>query len=98
VILPPARSHWEEKMIEAGKVFNKEKFIADVRYEFVTTNKHDQVILISQPVYLRIHPAMAISRYFSRGNILTLHMSNGKKQNFFVESLGGKCRATGGPY
>ncbi len=85
-------------MLEAGKVFNQEKFIADVRYEFWTTNKHDQVILISQSAYFRIHPAMAISRYFSRGNMLTLHMSNGKKQNFFVESLGGKCRGTGGPY
>ena len=84
--------------MEAGKVFSGMKFIADVQYQYRTSDQFDEGILISKTVHLLIHPATAINPFFSSAGKLTLHMSNGKKQDFFVESLDGRCRGTGGPY
>ena len=84
--------------MEAGKVFDGEEFIADVQYQCRTTDHHDAGILVSKSVHLLVRPATAISPFFSTAGKLTLHMSNGKKQDFFVESLDGKCLGTGGPY
>jgi hypothetical protein len=85
-------------MMEAGKVFDGEKFIADVQYHYRTTTQHDQGIPVSATVYLLIQPATAVSPFFSGSGKLTLQMSNGKKQDFFVEFPDGRCRGTGGPY
>ena len=84
--------------MEAGKVFDGEKFIADVQYQYRTTTQHDRGMPVSQTVHLLIQPAAAVSPFFSSAGKLTLHMSNGKKLNFFVEYPDGRCRGTGGPY
>jgi hypothetical protein len=89
----------EKSMIGIGKVFKGREFIADVQYEYRTTNQYDKGVLTSQTAYLHIQPATAISPYFSNAEMLTLHMSDGKKQNFFVEYPSqGECRGTGDPY
>jgi hypothetical protein len=44
-------------------------------------------------VQLRISPPLAVSR-----DLLTLHMSDGKKQNFYVVSSDGSCQGTGERY
>jgi len=45
----------------------------------------------------QISPSTAVSKYFGAER-LTLHMSNGRKQDFKVETAAGECVATGGPY
>jgi hypothetical protein len=85
-------------MTGAGKVFKGKEFITDVQYEYRTTKQYDKGVFISQTVHLRIQPASAINPYFASADMLTLHMANGKKQNFCLESTNGECRGTGGPY
>jgi hypothetical protein len=85
-------------MTEAGKVFKGQKFIADVQYEHQMSWEYDRGTPTVQNVYLQIIPPTAVSPYFSTADMLTLHMSDGKKQHFYVESSDGLCRATGGPH
>jgi hypothetical protein len=85
-------------MTEAGRVFKGKDFIADVQYQYRTTKQYDKGVFISQTVHLRIQPVSAINPYFASADMLTLHMGDGKKQNFFVESPNGECRGTGGLY
>ena len=44
-----------------------------------------------------LNPIDAITAQFGT-EALTLHMKNGMKQDFFVESSNGQFRATRGPY
>jgi hypothetical protein len=85
-------------MTGAGKVFKGQEFIAEVRYEHQMRWDYDEGTQTVQNVYLRIIPATAVGPYCSTMDMLTLHMGDGKKQNFYVESSDGLCRATGGPY
>ena len=83
-------------MLEAGKVFKGQEFIADVKYQHSTTKQYDQGIVVSQEAHLCIQPATAISPYIGTDK-LTLLMRDGKKQDFYVASLD-ECKCTGGPY
>jgi len=94
-----------ERLSGEGKVFNGQQFIADVRYEHRTHSNYDENrtlegktsrLLVSQEVELRISPATAISAHL--GERLTLHMSDGRKQDFFATTSQGHCKGTGGPY
>jgi hypothetical protein len=92
-------------MTGTGKVFKGREFVAEVQYEHSTSQNYEQGqrldgpyrVLTSKEVRLRITPASEISPYFG-ADMLTLQMSDGQKQNFFVMSPDGECRATGGPY
>jgi hypothetical protein len=85
-------------MTRHGKVFKGEEFISDVQYQYSTTKQFDKGIPVSQTAGLSIQPTTAINPYLSSVDMLTLHMGDGKKQNFFVESSDGKCRCSGDPY
>ena len=93
-------------MSPRGKVFKGHEFIADVdyahrvrqNYETVRTLDGMSKIPSSAEVLLTISPTTAIGQYWSGAHKLTLHMSDGKKQDFFVVSPDGRCQATGGPY
>ena len=89
-----------------GKVYKGQQFIADVQYEHRTLSKYQENrtpdgktsrLLVSQKVQLQISPASAISGHFGVDR-LTLHMNDGRKQDFFVSTGAGSCMATGGPY
>ena len=94
-----------EHMSGKGKVFNGQQFIADVQYEiqihsrYKNTGTHtsEGKSLVGQDVRLRIIPATAVSGLFGPER-LTLHMNDGRKQDFFVSSSAGDCTATGGPH
>jgi hypothetical protein len=94
-----------EKLSGEGKVFNRQQFVADVQYEHWTRSNYNDNptldgktsrVLVSQEVDLRISPAAAISALM--GERLMLHMSDGRKQDFFVTTSQGDCKGTGGPY
>jgi hypothetical protein len=86
-----------------GKVFKGQQFIADVHYELqiipqyrnTGTHTSEGQLLVGQNVRLRISPASAISEFVP--DKLTLHMRDGRKQEFFASS-DGNCIATGGPH
>jgi hypothetical protein len=84
-------------MLEAGKVFKGQEFIADVKYQLSITTQYDHGVLVSQESHLRIQPATAINPYIGDTDKLTLLMRDGKKQDFYVASLD-ECKCTGGPY
>jgi hypothetical protein len=84
-------------MLEAGKIFKGQEFIADVTYQYWTTNQYDHGVVVSQEAQLRIQPATAIRPYIGTDK-LTLLMRDGKKQDFYVESQDGRCRCFGNPY
>jgi hypothetical protein len=84
-----------------GKVFKGEEFIADVQYDHRITREYikgqtldgSYSIPSGATVYLHISPPLPLG-----ADLLTLHMADGKKQNFYTETPDGLCRATGGPY
>jgi len=84
-----------------GKVFKGKQFVAEVRYEYRaseqsdegTTNAGPDKVLAAVTVYLRIIPSLRVT-----ADLLTLHMDDGKKQDFFLTSSNGDCKATGGLY
>lgn len=89
-------------MTGIGKVFKGSQFIADVRYDHRIVQSYAQGATLDggpykvatvADVYLRISPPVGLSL-----DLLTLHMSDGKKQDFYVESADGLCRGNGGPY
>jgi hypothetical protein len=94
-----------ETLKGAGKVFKGQQFIAAVQYElqiqshFNTTRtmEGDGRYLANQTVQLRIIPSSAISGHFGAER-LTLHMNDGRKQDFFVATSDAECTTTGGPY
>jgi hypothetical protein len=93
-----------ETMHGYGKIFKGQDFINDVQYDLriqskvrkIETLTSSDVIRDFSDVRLRITPATAITRHL--GERLTLHMSDGRKQDFFVRTSEGECKATGGPY
>jgi hypothetical protein len=93
-----------EKLSGQGKVLKAQQFIADVHYElqidshFKTTQtlEGESRFPAGKSVQIRISPATAVSGYL--GDRLTLHMSDGQKQDFLVRTSDGDCKATGGPY
>lgn len=88
-------------MTGTGKVFKGSEFIADVQYDHRITQHFKEGMTMDGPyrvptsatVHLRITPPLGVGT-----DLLTLHMSDGKKQNFYVASSNGDCTATGGPY
>lgn len=93
-------------MTGTGKVFKGQEFIADVQYDHRIVQRFNEGVTSSGPyriptgsiIHLRIKPSSAIAAYCSSADMLTLHMSDGKKQNFYATSSNGDCQATGGPY
>ncbi len=89
----------------AGKVFKGQQFIADVHYELqihleyntTRTMEGEGRYPAGKTVQLRISPSSAITGHFGVER-LTLHMSDGRKQDFFVATSEGDCTGTGGPY
>jgi len=79
-------------------VFKGEEFIADVQYDRRTSWEYDHGTPTVQNVFLAVSPAGGITPYFGTMDKLTLHLDDGKKQDFYVSSLGGRCRPTGGLY
>jgi hypothetical protein len=94
-----------EKLSGEGKVYKRQQFIADVhyelelhsRYKMTRTHTSEGPYAFETDVILRISPATAISRQ-SGVERLTLHLSDGRKQEFYVSSGSGDCTATGGPH
>ena len=93
-----------ETLTGTGRVFLGSTFIADVQYTHQTTKHYSEERMLSGPparvqtfstVSVHISPATAVAGYL--GNRLTLHMSDGHRQDFFAE-FGGDCVGTGGPY
>lgn len=88
-------------MTGVGKVYKGSEFIADVRYDHRIVRSHGRggtfdgsyIVPGSATVFLQINPPLGVGL-----DLLTLHMSDGKKQDFYVESPDGTCRGTGGPY
>ena len=95
-----------ESLSGEGKVYKGQQFIANVHYELEihshrkTTRTHtsEGPYSVDQDVLLRINPASAVSGQFDAGELLTLHMSDGRKQEFLVTSSEGACQPTGGPH
>ena len=79
-----------------GKVYKGQQFIANVHYE-LEIHSH-RPYSVDQDVLLRINPASAVSGQFDAGELLTLHMSDGRRQEFLVTSSEGACQPTGGPH
>jgi hypothetical protein len=92
-------------MTGEGKIFKGRQFIADVHYELLIhsdyrttrTMEGEGKYLAGRTMQLQISPSTAVSKYFGVER-LTLHMSDGRKQDFFGETSAGGCLATGGPY
>ena len=91
-----------ETLRGTGRVFDAEISVADVQYK-INVHKHrvegDTLDgrfheLSTAANFVQISPTSAISRYFSSLKILTLHMRDGRKQDFYV--TGGVCTAFGG--
>jgi hypothetical protein len=89
-------------MTGVGKVFKGKEFIKDVRYDHRIIQHYDKGATLGggpykvptvASVYLRITPSIGVS-----ADLLTLHMSDGKKQDFYATSSNGDCQATSGPY
>ena len=88
-----------------GKVFKGQEFIADVHYELQIRSHYNTTrtmegegrYLAGKTVQLRIRPSTAVTGQFGVER-LTLHMSDGRKQDFFVVTSEGDCKGTGGPY
>lgn len=92
-----------ERLKGEGKVFAGQKFLADVRYDIRVYQDYEEVQLLEGPktrtptlrsVRLNINPAIGAGL----GERLTLHMSGGRKLDFFLASSGSDCMATGGLY
>jgi hypothetical protein len=78
-----------------GKVFKGEEFIAEVRYK-IQIREYRRGAITAKKVLLEFDPAELITAQFG-ADPLTLHMSDGKKQKFFVTSSDGQIETTGGP-
>jgi hypothetical protein len=95
-----------ERLIGTGKVFifAQQKFVADVQYDVQIhqnysdgkTMEGSSRVPISAEVKVTITPDGAIRGYV--GERLTLRLSDGRRQDFFVSSSRGDCIGTGGPY
>lgn len=94
-----------ETLSGRGKIFNGQKFIADVHYEMdiiqqygtTRTNTSEGPYSNGRVVRLFISPASAICVFGMGTDPLTLLMEDGRKQKFFPSS-DGNCVATGGPH
>lgn len=94
-----------ERLSGEGKIYKGQQLIADVHYElqidshFKTTRtmEGEGRYPAGKSAQLLISPATAISGQFGPER-LTLHLSDGQKQDFFVSTSSGDCTATGGPY
>ncbi len=82
-----------------------EEFIADVGYVVVERRNYEQVRTLTgdsrvptfSDLQVHIRPASAITGYFGHiSKPLTLHMSDGRKLDFWVATSSGDCKATGG--
>jgi hypothetical protein len=94
-----------ERFDGEGKIFKGREFIAEVHYvlhihshytnpETLTSSGK---LLVGQTVSLSISPESALSGLFGVDRY-TLQLSDGRKQEFFVSSPNGDCKATGGPH
>jgi hypothetical protein len=88
----------------AGRISKQEAILSPVQYTHTTIQSYDEVgtfdgmcrVPTCAEVHVRISPASALAGYF--GELLTLHMDDGRKQNIYASSSDGMCRGTGGPY
>ena len=89
-------------MIGDGKVFSGSKFISNVKYDYragpnfdrgTTLDEGTYQVRTSGTIYLRIQPPIPLTL-----DRLTLHMADGRKQDFYTERSDGSCKATGGLY
>ncbi len=88
-----------ESLSGEGKVYKGQQFIANVHYELeIHSHRKTTRTHTSEGVLLRINPASAVSGQFDAGELLTLHMSDGRKQEFLVTSSEGACQTSGGPH
>ena len=85
-----------ESLSGEGKVYKGQQFIANVHYE-LEIHSH-RPYSVDHDVLLRINPASAVGGQFDAGELLTLHMSDGRKQEFLVTSSEGACQPSGGPH
>jgi hypothetical protein len=93
-----------ERLSGEGKVYKGQQFIADVHYELEIRSHHKTTrthtsegpYSVEQDVLLHISSAKELNGQF--GERLTLHLNDGRKQEFFGPSSNGDCAATGGPY
>jgi hypothetical protein len=88
-----------------GKVFEGQEFVADVTYTVRLYEVYTETKMLNGDVSrtktggdleISISPFGSVAHLL--GNRLTLHMSDGRKQDFFPTSSNGGCTATGGPY
>jgi hypothetical protein len=80
-----------------GKVFRNQQFIARVQYELRTTpNRAPSGSPVISDAQLTMKPVDAFDPHF--GDCLTLHMNDGNKQHFYIETTGSPCLPTGGPH
>src|SRR5580700_365143 len=86
-----------------GKVSAGQEFIANVRYDIRVYQNYDesQLLLgqqtrtpISRSIELDIQDTIGVSL----AERLTLHISDGRKLDFFLTSSAGNCRTTAGFY
>ena len=71
----------------SGKVYEGQEFIADVEYEVIVRSGG-----VFKEAQLRIIPPIGVS-----AERLTLHMSDGRKWNFYARAEG-DYEVTGDPY
>jgi hypothetical protein len=82
----------------SGKVYKEQQFIGEVEYEVRQTRNFARGgTPTGLETSIRISPPEVVAAYFGADR-LTLHMADGKKQNFIVQTSDGHCIATGGPY
>ena len=88
-----------------GKVFEGQEFNADVTYNVRVYEIYTETKMLNGDVSrtktggdveISISPFASVAHLL--GNRLTLHMSDGRKQDFFPTSSNGGCTATSGPY
>jgi hypothetical protein len=90
-----------ERVQDQGRVFSGERLIAEVRYDVRVYQTYNDTLLLSgqelrTPSFQDIK--LDLSRPIEAGfnELLTLHLADGRKLNFWA--LGGLYKTTGGLY
>ena len=81
-----------------GKVFIGQTFVAEVQYEFSTSATYKNGRIDREYVHLNISPLDAVMEHFENGSRLTLHLNDGRQQNFYIVDSSGTIQPTGGPF
>ena len=95
-------SELTERLSGMGKVFSGQEFVASVRYEvrvyqdYQVSRPLDGGEPGRVPTRLRSHLNMRTAPVSRMGQVLTLHLTDGRKIDFLVRSRDGQCKAMGG--